>query len=182
MRHSHLGNRIALATILTVAISLTPTLSSLGSSATPRTSPCEPGDTEIVMGPGGAGLGHWSITLLLVDPGARTCTFKGYPTVRAFVSLTRHWVAARRTPSGYLGGLGSGQTIMPVTLTFDTVASFMIEGTDVPVGNARSCPQYVRLVAALPGWHPTANLPIDAPACSTLQVHPLVIGPTGDQR
>lgn len=166
-----------LATLATVASSLT----SPRSGAASNLARCEPGDTELLVGAGGAGLGHWGVTMVLVDPGARHCVFMGYPRVRLYVNSTKRWVAARATPAGYLGGLASGQHVQRVVLNVENVASFMIEGTDVPVGRARSYPSYVRLEVALPGWPISANLPFQGTACAVPQVHPLVLGPTGDQ-
>jgi hypothetical protein len=151
------------------------------SSAAPSAHPCEPGDIEVVPALAGYGLGHWAVRLLIVDPGDRTCAFRGYPIVRAFTNPTKRWVTAARTSSGYMGGLQSGQPEHTVTINGDMVASVVLEGTDVPVNGATSCPTYVRITVALPHWRPSANLSLDNSACSRLEVHPIVYGPTGDQ-
>lgn len=180
MARTSIPLRIALLTALLVAACALGFAAST-SGAVASASPCEPGDTELIAGYGGAGLGHWDVPFLLVDPGARHCTFKGYPRVRLFVNSTKRWVVARRTPSGYLGGLQFGQQVHRIDLNVDSVASFLLEGTDNPVGNATSCPSFVRIEVALPGWPTSANLPFDASACTVPEVHPLVAGPTGDQ-
>jgi hypothetical protein len=181
MGRIHLGTRGVAAFVLLAISAIAITWGSTVSAASARTTPpCRPGDVEMIVAPGLAGLGHWSATLVLLDVGDRSCAFKGYPTVRVYTS-NKHWVPAHRTPAGYLGGLGSGQHVMRVPLQFDTVASAILEGSDVPRGTATTCPTYLRIVVSLPGWPPSANLAFKEPGCSPLEVHPLVVGPTGDQ-
>jgi hypothetical protein len=181
MRLVHLGLRLAAAVGLIVGATVMGLVVSQVSPAATSMHSCEPGNIEVALGRSGAGLGHWGTALLIVDPSANSCEFTGYPTVRAYVSSTKRWVAALRTPSGYLGGLQSGQRIHRVELNAYRVASFMLEGTDNPVNGATSCPTYLRVTVAFAGWPPSANLPLGAAACSLLEVHPIVYGPTGDQ-
>jgi hypothetical protein len=180
MSRNHLGIRRLVAVGLLATSVMALSWAAAGTAATERAKPrCEPGDVDMVLSQGGAGLGHWSETLVLLDVGDRSCSFKGYPTVRAYTS-TKHWVTARRTPEGYMGGVGDDRPIVRVPLQFNTVASTLLEGSDMPTGNASTCPTYLRIVVSLPGWPPSANLAFDAPACVRLQVHPIVAGPTGD--
>jgi uncharacterized protein DUF4232 len=172
---------LAVAGLLTATL-LATTSAASSSPAVPRAKQCEPGDVEIVLGRAGAGLGHWGVPLVILDPGGRACTFTGYPTVSAYVATTRRWVRARKTIEGYLGGLnGPSQHVRRIEIGFDEVASAMLEGTDVPVGGATTCPTYVRIEVALPGWPRSANLALGTPACSVPEVHPVVLGATGQQ-
>jgi hypothetical protein len=178
MARSHLGRK-GVAALAILSASMTAFAWGVSASAAGRAAPrCEPGDVQIILGPAGAGLGHWAVPLLVLDDGNRSCSFKGYATVRAY-SNTKHWTSALHTPSGYMGGLATGEHLARVPLRFDTVASMLLEGTDQPAGNATSCSKYVRIIVSLPGWRPSANLSFEGLACSRLQVHPMVPGPTG---
>jgi hypothetical protein len=182
MRPPATWSRVPAITGLLVASLLATSSAPSSSAGRPRSKQCEPGDVEVVLGRLGAGLGHWGVPLLILDPGGRACTFKGYPTVSAYVGTTRRWVMAHKTTSGYMGGLnGPTQRIQRVDLHFDGVASSMLEGTDVPVNGATTCPTYVRIEVALPGWPRSANLSLGTFDCSVLEVHPVVLGPTGQQ-
>jgi hypothetical protein len=160
-------------------------LAACGSSPSPAAlSPC--GAAQLSASPShrpDAGLGHAGITILLHNTGSSTCTLRGYATVTLVnESVTASHVAsvtARKTPSGYLGGLAPGTTTPPlVTLKSGEVASFLVEGTDVPEGTAASCITFkeLRITAPL-----RTSLGAQLPGCSPPQVHPFVPGVTGHQ-
>lgn len=133
-----------------------------------------------------AGLGHAGNVVLLHNSGTSTCTLRGYPTVTLFndsnIASNIASVTASKTPSGYLGGLASGSTAPPlVTLTSGGVASFLVEGTDVPVGASGVCPTYGAMRFVLPGTSTSKPLGASLPGCSRPEVHPIVAGPTGSQ-
>lgn len=139
---------------------------------------CVPADTEILIGRGVFGLGHWGFSLVILDPGGASCSFIGYPTVKAHLS-TGHWLTARLARAGYLGGLGSGQSVERIPVNLYTVASFLLEGTNFAVHGP--CPVINRLYVSLPGWPVSANLAFNEPGCDGFEVHPIVDGPTGNQ-
>ncbi len=181
MRLVHRGLRLVvlMGVIGSVAI-LAPSTPQTSVAAT-SVQPCRAGDLEVALGSTGYGLGNWGASLLVVDPRGRTCTIEGYPTVLAYENTTKRWVIPLRSLSGYIGGLGEGQKIRRVVLSPYRVASFMLGGTDNPVNGATSCSTYVRVTVAFNGGPPSANIKFGLPACSRLEVHPIVYGPTGDQ-
>jgi hypothetical protein len=81
-----------------------------------------------------------------------------------------------------MGTLGASVTnIGPVNLAPGAIASSLIEGTDMPVGNATSCPTSTSVMVTPPGESRTVTLTTSLPECSPLQVHPVVTGSTGSQ-
>jgi hypothetical protein len=133
---------------------------------------------DVSLGQSDAGLGHIGEPIVFRNTGATTCTMYGYPGVR--VSSNGQASGADDTPNSYLGGL-SGSTIPTVSLAPGATASAFIEGTDNPEGTAPSCPTYSSLEITPPGDSQTFTLDTSLPGCSTIEVHPVVNGSTGQQ-
>jgi hypothetical protein len=132
----------------------------------------------VSLGQSGAGLGHIGEPIVFQNTGTTTCTMYGYPSVK--VSPNGLASGVDDTPNGYLGGL-SGSTIPTVNLTPGATASALVEGTDNPEGTATSCPTYSSLEITPPGDSQTFTLYTSLPGCSTIEVHPVVSGSTGQQ-
>jgi Protein of unknown function (DUF4232) len=129
---------------------------------------------------GGAGLGHVSVVVLVHDVATSACTLHGYPTVALAAEHGGAIVSATKTPSGYMGGFTKDTTTLPrVTILPGGVASFMVEGTDVPGPGARSCPTYGAMEITAPETTLHKSLVASLPGCSRPQVHPVVPGVTG---
>jgi hypothetical protein len=137
--------RLLAATILLVGSGLI--LGADVSAGTQSPGRCVPADTEILIGKGVFGLGHWGFSLVILDPGGANCSFVGYPRVNAHLS-TKRWMTARLARAGYLGGLGSGQSVERVPVGLYTVASFFLEGTNFAVHGP--CPVINRLYVFSP--------------------------------
>jgi hypothetical protein len=132
---------------------------------------------------GGAGLGHVAEIIVIRNISASACRVTGYPTVRMTGGASVVASVARRTRNGYLGGLGGPNATVPlpvVTLRArGGTASSMVEGTDVPVGNAVSCVSYTRVSITLANLKPPYRFSTKFPGCSRPQVHPIVKGSSG---
>ncbi len=149
-------------------------------AAAASTTRCTFADLTISVGQSGAGLGHEGGVILFENTGTSACTLSGYPGVAALNSSGTQVQQARRTPSGYLGGMQTGSTTPPVvTLQVGGTASAFVEGTDVPVGTATSCPTYAGLLVTPPTATQSTRLTLSLPGCSPIQVHPVVSGTTG---
>ena len=134
----------------------------------------------ISVGQVGAGLGHEGAAILFKNTGTSKCSMSGYPGVGALNATGRQVAQAQRTPSGYLGGMRTGSTTPPVVLLGPgSVASALVEGTDVPEGVASSCPTYPALLVTPPTSTQSTRLAVSLPGCSALEVHPVVSGTTG---
>jgi hypothetical protein len=119
------------------------------------------------------------VALRFENVGSTTCSLFGYPGVAAMTSSGIE-SNAMRTPSGYLGGLWgvSSGPIPGVVLPPGTVASALVEGTDMPI-NAQPCPDYVAELVTAPDTTSSVGLSVALPGCTTLQVHPVVPGKDG---
>lgn len=166
--------------------STTTTTSSTTTSTTTTTVPvvvdCTATGLGVSLGGGDAALGHVSINLLFKNTGSTACTLTGYPVVALLDSKGNQVVLAVASPSGYMGGLPSGETTpSTVTLTPGATVSAKVEGTDNPVNGATSCPSYSAILVTPPNNNQAINLPLAAafPDCSGIQVHPVVPGTTG---
>ena len=176
-----LTSRVVVVAGLVVAAAVT--LSSCGSSPPAvALARCAASQLTYSLGSSGAGLGHEDVVVVVHNVGRAECTLRGYPTVALSTGGDGALVSAARTVSGYLGGLRSVTTQIPLaTLAASGVASFMVEGTDVPVAPATSCPTYRAMLIAAPGTSRHTSLQATLPGCSRPQVHPVVHGTTGRQ-
>jgi hypothetical protein len=168
----------------------TPWSSSLcvGTSASATTSPttgsssaCRDGQISVSNSEnGGAGLGHEDQVILFTNSSQSACSLSGYPGVAGLDAQGNQAVQAVRTPSGYLGGLASGDVTPPVVvLAPGQSASATVEGTDNPVGTATSCPSYPELLVTPPDLTGSTRVAAGLPGCSPIQIHPVVPGTTG---
>lgn len=123
-------------------------------------------------------MGHFSLLVHVRNAANRPCRTTGYPGV-ALLDGTDHQIAqAQRTPSGYMGGLGSGTPPM-VVLAPGQEATAMIEGLNSnPDGS--SCATSPAFLFTLPDNTDSTRLAQQVRACPNLQVHPLVPGDTGN--
>jgi hypothetical protein len=142
---------------------------------------CRSGTTTVSVGRGSGGLGHLAITLLFHNGSGSRCVLFGYPGV-ALASASGTQVQAARTRSGYLGGLSSSATAVPVVrLGPGQTASALMEGDDVASGGG-TCPGYASLLVTPPNETSTQHLARSLTALCSPQIHPVVAGATGSQR
>jgi hypothetical protein len=73
-------------------------------------------------------------------------------------------------------------TPLVVVLGPGTVASALVEGTDVPEGVGSSCPTYPALLVTPPTSTLSTRLAVPLPGCSPIEVHPIVSGVTGSTK
>ena len=108
------------------------------------------------------------------------CTLTGYPGVDALSATGQRIISAKRTKSGYLGGVFSGP-IPTVRLAKGTTASAMVEWVDGgPLG--MPCPRVHSLRITPPGAVSSVVLSPTFLKIQTfcgVQVHPVVPGRTG---
>jgi len=121
-------------------------------------------------------MGHIGVVLIFTNTSATPCTEVGYPGVAALDAEGHQVVQAIRTINGYLQG-----STMPkeVTLVTGQSASAIVEGTDVPTGNATSCPSYPKLLVTPPNATESVVVNAVMPGCSPIEIHPVVPGGTG---
>jgi hypothetical protein len=148
-----------------------------------RVARCQETQLDIKWAPGGAGLGHLAQLIVIKNIGANSCTETGYPTVRMTGGPSVVASVARKTRDGYLGGLGGPNAKVPLPVVIlrahGGTASSMVEGGDVPVGNAVECVIYTKVTIALPHLSPPYHYTTRFSGCVRPQVHPIVKGSTG---
>lgn len=123
-----------------------------------------------------AGLGHGGYVLEFHNRG-RLCALYGYPGVDGLNRGGHAVISARRTPRGYLGGLGQGVPEKAVTLARGQTASAILEGLNAPLPSA-PCRRYSSLEVTPPGETHSVRLASASGLCYP-QIHPVVPGLTG---
>lgn len=134
-------------------------------------------------------MGNVDQVLVFTNVSASPCRLVGYPGVAALDPSGHQVVQARRSPTGYMGGLLAGATPSVVSLAPNESASALVEGTDNPVGAATSCPKYPNLLVTPPDLTKSVRVrvtglgsaPTGFPGCTPIYVHPVVAGTTGSQ-
>ena len=171
--------------VLVVAVVLAATASACGggggsppTTALPDTSHCTSKELQISIGEAGAALGHFGAPPLFRNVGNRSCELSGYPEVIGVEAAGGAVVPARHSLAGYLGGIRAASP-PTVTLAYGEVASALIEATNVPEGDAESCPEFERLRVSPPGDPTSTKIDVSFYNCSGIEVHPVVPGSTG---
>lgn len=141
---------------------------------------CRPRQIAVSTGEGGAGLGHVGLPLLFRNTGGSACLLSGYPGA-TLTTADGHRIAARRTPTGYLGGLASAGAPAPVVrVRPGATISAYLEGLDSdPAHGGGACPSYLRLLVSAPGETLTFALASPIARICRPEVHPVVTGTTG---
>ena len=150
--------------------------------AGPATPPeCTVPQLTIELAAGTAGSGHRSTVLVFRNTGSATCRMHGYPGVAGLDARGTQVEQARRTRSGYLGGLASGASAPAVDLASGQTASALVESVAYgPDGNG--CTAYAGLLVTPPDETHSVRLGWTGDGCSGLEIHPVVPGRTGQQR
>jgi Protein of unknown function (DUF4232) len=145
---------------------------------------CQETQIDVSIVSRGAAAGHVGDAIVVKNISSSACTVTGYPTVRLTGGASVVPSLAKKTENGYLGGFGGPGKSTPlpvVTLrAHGGTASSLVEGGDVPVGNAVACVEYTKFSVTLPHLSPPYRIATKFPGCIRPQVHPLVKGSNGD--
>ncbi len=169
----------------TTSSTSTPTTSTTTTTTTPTTAAglprrCTVADLRVTAGDRGAGTGHIGVPIVWTDKGPDVCLMTGWAGADGLAPDGTALAHAQRTLTGHLGGLTQGETRLPVVVLHPgEQASSFVEGTDVPVGTATTCPSYASLLVTPPEDTTSVPLAVGLPGCSGLEIHPVVPGPTG---
>ena len=145
--------------------------------AVPR---CQETQLDVMITSDGAAAGHVGDLIVIANVGANACSVEGYPTVKMSGGPSVVASVARKTKNGYLGGTGPIIAIPVVTLrAHGGAASAIVEGTDVPVGNAVGCLIFTKMSVTLPRLGPAYRFNTKFSGCSRPEVHPFVRGAKG---
>ena len=146
---------------------------------------CSSRQLKVSVTEGIPGMGQFSWVILVSNAGPTVCPLTGYPDVDLLNSHGVRTKEAAQTPTGFSGGPPPGAPLPSINLHRGEVASALMEGTDIPPGNATTCPSYPSYTVTLPGLGTTVTIDQQIGSCSGLSVHPFVIGfngtiPTGE--
>jgi len=142
---------------------------------------CTTTQLHISTGKVGAATGHSGFPLLFNNTSSEECRLSGYPGVALLDSDGRQVIEAQREPSGFIGGLPgySGGPFPAIGLASGGTASALVEGDDVPLDGAAPCGPFAVILVTPPNAAQSVRVAGGVPGCSDLQVHPVVLGTTG---
>jgi hypothetical protein len=147
--------------------------------AEPGGSPCRGGQLKVTVTDGIGGAGHVSSIILAKNTSSEMCRLAGYPDIRFFNAGGAEMAEGVETPHGFSGGLPGGAVIPTIELHPGDVAAAVMEGVDIPTGNATTCPSYASYSITLPGTPQPRTFDKAYEGCSSIDVHPFVIGFNG---
>lgn len=169
-RRAVVGTATSLVLVVVAALALSPDGTRrpvvADDSATP--SPCRLDQLSISHTGSGAALGSWGDRLLFQNVGRDRCVLEGYANVTGLTDSGE--VQADETQSGMIGHEtkeGTG----PVMLNQGDVAEAVVEGTNVPPGDA-TCRTISSLTIGVPLDDVTLQLLGSWNDCDGLEVHP----------
>ncbi len=182
------GGGGSLATVTTPPASTTPSAPSTRNDAsTPpptHTAPaqypeCKQADLTVSATGTDGGSGHRLVVLVFTNSGSRTCSMYGYPGVAALDADGKQVAQAKRTRSGYMGGL-RGTQLPTVVLPPGHAASAGVEALGFNASDGSACTAYQGLLVTAPDDTASTRVPWGNDGCSALEIHPIVPGTTGD--
>ena len=138
---------------------------------------CKIGQLDVSITAGDAGVGHRSKVVVFRNTGSTRCVLQGYPGIAALDGAGDQVAQAKRTPSGYLGGVASGKAPL-VNLAPGQSASATVEALAFGP-NGESCTGYTGLLVTPPDETHSVRVAWGSDGCSDLQVHPVVPGTSG---
>jgi Protein of unknown function (DUF4232) len=150
---------------------------STAKNAAPAT--CRAKELGITLTQASPGLTHHGYVVEFKNRG-RACTITGYPGVDGLNAKGHRILSAKRTKSGYLGGVASG-AIPKVHLAKGKTASAIVEWSDL----GSPCPRAHSLRITPPNAVNSVVLSPKSLKSETLcrvEVHPVVPGTTGQAR
>ena len=144
-------------------------------------SDCTTAQLHVSAGKVGAATGHSGFPLLFSNKTSQECRLSGYPGVALLYENGRPVIQAQREPSGFIGGLPSysGGPLPAIGLASGETASALVEGDDVPPSGVAPCGQFTAVLVTPPNATQSVRVDVGVPGCSDLQVHPVVLGSTG---
>jgi hypothetical protein len=128
--------------------------------------------------PSTAAGGHSSKVLVFTNTGPTVCRLFGYPGVAALDAGGNQIAQATRTLNGYMGGIPSGKSAEAAFLSKGESASAVVEALNFNASDGSACAAYAGILVTPPNETHTVKVPWDG-GCSALQIHPVVLGTTG---
>jgi Protein of unknown function (DUF4232) len=141
---------------------------------------CSAHQIALSVASAGAATGHVGLILRFRNTSGSVCVLTGYPGV-AFSTVAGQQVQAKRTLTGFMGGLSPTQHAVPVLrLPPKATASAVLEGLDSDLTHGGGpCPRYAHLLVTAPNQRVTIRMTTPLAQICAPEVHPVVAGATG---
>ncbi len=134
---------------------------------------------SVTAASGGAGSGHRSMVLVFTNTGSAVCKLYGYPGVAGLDSGGNQIQQAARALRGYLGGLAAGKSPEDLFLGPGESASAIVEALAFHASDGSACTPFANLLVTPPNETHSVRVAWDNDGCDSLQIHPVVLGKTG---
>ena len=166
--------------------STTSTTSSSGTSSTttttttqPTVAACKTGQLSVTAGMSSGAAGTIGQVLLFDNVSSTLCLIHAFPGVAGLDANGNQLTQATRILSNGTPFTGSAASLPTIQLAPGATASALVEGSDVPTGNATSCVSYPALLVTPPNALQSVKVTATLPGCSGLRVTPVVAGTAG---
>ncbi|HUA47571.1 MAG TPA: DUF4232 domain-containing protein [Solirubrobacteraceae bacterium] len=140
---------------------------------------CQGRRLRITLAVASPGVSHHGYVLRFQNKGS-ACTIGGYPGVDGLSAQGQRVLSARRTKSGYLGGVGPSHPIPRVPLAKGKTASAIVEWVDL----GPPCPRVQSLKVTAPDSVVSVQLApksLESETLCDVEVHPVVPGRSGQE-
>lgn len=121
-----------------------------------------------------------AVLLSFINISSKPCRTFGYPGVAVLSATGKQKYQAIRTPSGYFGGLLSGQAPKFTLAPGQRAAALVQEGTTH--ANGDFCPHASALLVTMPDDTASTHVAVKVPDCGKVEINPILPGTTGTQR
>jgi Protein of unknown function (DUF4232) len=165
--------------------STTSTTSSSGTSSTtttttqPTLAACKTGQLSVTAGMSSGAAGTIGQVVLFENVSSTLCLFHAFPGVAGLDANGNQLTQATRILGNGTPFTGSAASLPTIQLAPGATASALVEGSDVPTGNATSCVSYPALLVTPPNALQSVKVVATLPGCSGLRVTPVVAGTAG---
>jgi len=134
---------------------------------------------QVTLGEPRAAGGHSVTPVIFTNTSTRRCFLHAYPGVAAIDDDGHQIAQAERTLHGILSGVPTSD-IPTTTLDPGQAASAGVDGIDVALGDATSCPQPAGFLVTLPNSRTSTEVRGKVPPlCDGLTVHPVIADTLG---
>ena len=143
---------------------------------------CRTPQLHVSAGKAGVATGHSGFPLLFNNTSSLECRLSGHPGVALLNTDGRQVIQAQRELNGFIGGLHdySGGPLPAIGLGPGETASALVEGDDVPPSGADPCSgPFGGILVTPPNATQSVRIDVGVPGCSDFEVHPVVLGTTG---
>lgn len=173
------GGSPSSSTTTTTSSGSSSTATSSTSTTQPTLAACKTGQLSVTAGMSSGAAGTIGQVLLFQNVSSTLCLLHAFPGVAGLDVNGNQLTQASRILSNGTPFTGSAASLPTIQLAPGQTASSLVEGSDVPTGNATSCVSYPALLVTPPNALQSVHVTATLPGCSGLRVTPIVAGTAG---